>query len=83
MNLWLAASAGISLTLLPCAFVCFRGSPERRLVGIEMTSLLLTLLLVALTIAFGTQPFIDIALIMAILTFGGGLFYARFMERHP
>lgn len=82
MNLWLAASAGIFLTLLPCVFMCFRVTPERRLVSLEMTTLLLILLLVALTIGFGRQPFIDIALTMAVFTLGGGLFYARFMEKH-
>lgn len=82
MNLWLAACVGISLTLVPCAFMCLRGSSERRLVGLEMTSLLLTLLLVALTIGFGRQPFIDIALAMAIFTYSGGLIYARLMEKH-
>jgi multisubunit Na+/H+ antiporter MnhF subunit len=82
MNLWILAGAGISLSLLPCAAMCLRGSPERRLVGLEMSGLLLTLILVVLCIGFGRQPFIDIALAMAILSYGGGLVFARFLEKH-
>lgn len=82
MNIWLIASASTSLSLLPCAVMCLRGSPERRLVGLEMTGLILTLLLVLLTIGFGRQPFIDVALTLAILSYGAGLVFARFLEKH-
>ncbi len=82
MNIWLMASAGTSLSLLPCAVMCLRGSPERRLVGLEMTGLILTLLLVLLTLGFGRQPFIDVPLALAILSYGAGLVFARFLEKH-
>jgi multisubunit Na+/H+ antiporter MnhF subunit len=82
MNPWLLASAGMSLSLVPCAAMCLKGRPERRLVGLEMTSLLLTIMLVMLTIGFARQPFIDIALAMAILSYGAGLVFARFLEKH-
>jgi multisubunit Na+/H+ antiporter MnhF subunit len=82
MNLWLAASVGLSLALIPCAFMCFSASPERRLVGIQMTGLLLTILFVAITLAFGYLRFIDVAVALALCAYGGGLFYARSMEKH-
>jgi multicomponent Na+:H+ antiporter subunit F len=47
-----------------------------------MTGLLMTLILVVLTIGFGREPFIDIALAMAILSYGSGLVFARFLEKH-
>jgi multicomponent Na+:H+ antiporter subunit F len=62
--------------------MCLRGSPERRLVGLEMTSLIVTIVLVLLTIAFGRIPFIDLPLALAIMSFGGGLVFARFLEKH-
>lgn len=82
MNPWLLASAAMSLSLIPCAAMCLKGSPERRLVGLEMTGLLMTLILVVLTIGFGREPFIDVALAMAILSYGSGLVFARFLEKH-
>jgi multicomponent Na+:H+ antiporter subunit F len=72
----------VSATLIPCADVCLRGSPERRLVGLEMTSLIVTIVLVLLTIGFGRMPFIDLPLALAIMSFGGGLVFARFLEKH-
>jgi multicomponent Na+:H+ antiporter subunit F len=62
--------------------MCLRGSPERRLVGLEMTSLIITIALVLFAIGFGRIPFIDLSLALAIMSFGGGLVFARFLEKH-
>ncbi len=83
MNLWLAASVSLSLALFPCVFMCFRSSPEHRLVGIQMTSLLLTILFVAITLACGYPLLLDVAIALALCAYAGGLFYARSMQRHP
>lgn len=72
----------VSATLVPCADMCLRGSAERRLVGLEMTSLIITIALVLFTIGFGRIPFIDLPLALSIMSFGGGLVFARFLEKH-
>jgi multisubunit Na+/H+ antiporter MnhF subunit len=82
MNFWLLTGVVVSATLVPCADMCLRGSPERRLVGLEMTSMIVTLALVLFTIGFGRIPFIDLPLALAIMSFGGGLVFARFLEKH-
>ena len=82
MNLWLIAGAAVSSALVPCADMCLRGSPERRLVGLEMASLLVTIAMVLFTVGFGRVPFIDLPLALAIMSFGGGLVFARFLEKH-
>jgi multicomponent Na+:H+ antiporter subunit F len=82
MNIWLAAAAGVSVTLIPCADMCLRGTPERRLVGLEMTGILVTIALVLFTVGFGRLPFMDLPLALAIMSFGGGLVFARFLEKH-
>jgi multicomponent Na+:H+ antiporter subunit F len=81
-NPWLMAAAAVAATLLLCADMCLRGSPERRLVGLEMASVLVTMTMVLLSIGFGRSIFIDIPLALAIMSFGGGLVYARFLEKH-
>ncbi len=82
MNVWLAAAAAVSAALLPCAHMSLHGSPERRLVGLEMTSIVVILAMILFTIGFGRSPFIDLPLALAIMSFGGGLVFARFLEKH-
>ena len=82
MNFWLIAAAAVSATLIPCADMCLRGTPERRLVGLEMASLIVTIALVLYTVGFGRMPFMDLPLAMALMSFGGGLVFARFLGKH-
>jgi multisubunit Na+/H+ antiporter MnhF subunit len=81
-NLWLAAGAAVSATLIPCAFMSLRGTPERRLVGVEMTSVVTTIAMVLFSVGFGRSILIDLPLALAIMSFGGGLVFARFLEKH-
>ncbi|HEX3892518.1 MAG TPA: monovalent cation/H+ antiporter complex subunit F [Terracidiphilus sp.] len=82
MNVWLAAAGGVCVTLIPCADMCLRGTPERRLVGLEMTTVIVTIALVLFTVGFGRFPFMDLPLALAIMSFGGGLVFARFLGKH-
>lgn len=82
MNLWDAAGMAVAAGLVPCADMCLRGSPERRLVGFEMASLLLTLAMVLFTVGFHRSIYIDLPLALAVMSFGGGLVFARFLEKH-
>ena len=82
MNLWIATSVAVGASLVPCAFMSLRGSPERRLVGVEMGSVLLTIILVLLTVGYGRLPFIDLPLTIAVLSLPAGLVFARFLEKH-
>lgn len=82
MNLWLIAGSATALALIPCAVAGLWGAPERRLVGLQMGGILVTLSLVLFTVGFGRLPFIDLALTLGILSFGSGLVFARFLEKH-
>lgn len=82
MNPWLAASYAVGLCLVPCADLCLRGTVERRLVGLELAGILVTILLVLLTLGFNRLPFIDLALTLAILYLGATLVFVRFLEKH-
>ena len=82
MNGWLLAASVVSLGLLPCADMCLRGRPERRLVGMEMASILVTIAMVLFTVAFGRSAFIDLPLALAVMSFGGSLVFARFLGKH-
>jgi multicomponent Na+:H+ antiporter subunit F len=82
VNVWLIAAIAVSTGLLPCADMCLRGAPERRLVGLEMASILVTLAMVLFTVAFGRSAFIDLPLSLAVMSFGGSLVFARFLGKH-
>ena len=82
MSVWLLAAAGVCSSLIPCAVLCLRGGAERRLVGFQMTGIIVILALVILTVVFNRMPLIDIALAASIMSFGGGLVFARFLEKH-
>lgn len=82
MNVWMAAAYAVGLCLVPCADLCLRGTAERRLVGLELSGILVTTLLVLLTLGFHRPPFIDLALTLAILYLGATLVFVRFMEKH-
>ncbi|MFP5236253.1 MAG: MrpF/PhaF family protein [Acidobacteriota bacterium] len=81
-NPWFWAGAGVTASLAPCALVCLIGGPERRLVGVEMAGILITIALVLFAMGFGRSILIDLPLALAIMSFGGGLVYARFLEKH-
>jgi multicomponent Na+:H+ antiporter subunit F len=78
----MAAAVATGTCLIPCAWVCLRGTAERRLVGLEMTGILVVLELVLLTVGYRRPPFMDLPLTLAMLTFGAGLVFARFLEKH-
>lgn len=82
MNFWMVIATLTGGCLIPCAWICLRGSAEKRLVGLEMTGIVVTIDLVLLTIGYGRLPFMDIPLTLAILSFGAGLVFARFLEKH-
>jgi multicomponent Na+:H+ antiporter subunit F len=82
VNVWVGAAVAVSSALIPCADMCLRGTPERRLVGLEMASILVTIVMVLFTVGFGRSAFIDLPVALAIMSFGGGLVFARFLGKH-
>ena len=81
MNVWLWAAAALMVSLVPCGIVVFRGAVEDRLVGLEMTGVLVTVVLVLLCEGFHRVAFYDLPLTLSVLSFGGGMVFARFVQR--
>lgn len=82
MNPWLWAAVVVCLCLVPCADMSLRGDPQRRMVGVQMTGFICTIAGVLLTLGTGRLIMIEIPMAMAIMSFGGGLVYIRFLEKH-
>jgi multicomponent Na+:H+ antiporter subunit F len=81
MNAWLISATVLLFTLVPAGIITFRGDSMDRLVGLEMASIITTLTLMLLAHGFQRIPLYDIALAAALLSFGGGLVFVRFLER--
>ncbi len=82
MNAWMLAASVMLFALIPCGIISFKGSPIDRVIGLEMTGIVASMLLLLLAEAMGNPNFYDIGLAMALLAFGGGLVFVRFMERY-
>lgn len=81
MNYWLWSALALSLALLPCLYVCAFKPAEDRLVAMEFASCIVTLDLVLLAEGFHRPSFYDLPLTLALLSFGGGMVFARFLQR--
>jgi multicomponent Na+:H+ antiporter subunit F len=81
VNAWLVAAVALLAGLVACAVVCFRGAPMERLVGLELAGNVNTLILLILAEAYHQAIFFDLAVVLALLSFAGGLVFTRFLER--
>lgn len=81
MSAWLLGATVLLFGLVPSGIVVFRGDAIDRLVGLEMAATVEVLVLVLLAEAFHQTNMFDLALTLALLSFGGGLVFVRFLER--
>ena len=81
MNYWLWSTVALMFALLPCLYICaFKPLPVR-LVALEFASCIITLQMVCLAEGFHRPSFYDLPLTLALLSFGGGMVFARFLQR--
>jgi multisubunit Na+/H+ antiporter MnhF subunit len=78
---YLIAAAVLLAGLGPLLWLCLKAPLMDALVALELAGTIATLVL--LLIAEGTQrePFFDLAIVSGVLSFAGGLAFARFFER--
>jgi multisubunit Na+/H+ antiporter MnhF subunit len=81
MNTWMFATTALLLALLPCLWVAMRGSIVSALAALELASTITTLALLTIAQGLRRDPFMDLALVSAILSFVGALTFVRFLER--
>jgi multicomponent Na+:H+ antiporter subunit F len=81
MTAYFAAAAVLIAALAPLIVFSVRASPPDGLVALNVGGTIATLVLMLLAEATERQPFFDLALVSAVLSFAGGLAYARFLER--
>jgi multicomponent Na+:H+ antiporter subunit F len=70
-------AAALPLSLLSL----LRGDQLDRLAGLEVLGVVATVVLLLLASAFGRSAYVDVALLLALLSFAGSLVFARFFGR--
>jgi multicomponent Na+:H+ antiporter subunit F len=75
--------AGVLLVggLGPCLLAVSRGDGVARLAALNVAGPLTVLLCLVLAAAFQRSSYVDVALVLAPVSFAGTLVYARFLER--
>lgn len=81
MSIYLIAAAVMLVGLAPLIVFATRASPPDGLVALNIGGDIATLVLLLLAAGTGREPFFDLAVVSALLSFVGGLAYARFLER--
>ncbi len=81
MNYWLWSAFALMFALVPCLYVAASKSAQDRLVALEFASCVVTLQMVLLSEGYHRPSFYDLPLTLALLSFGGGMVFARFVQR--
>jgi multicomponent Na+:H+ antiporter subunit F len=81
VNAWLAAAAATLAGIVPCGWLCLRGTRVEALVALELATTLATLTLVLLAEGFARSSYFILPLAAAALGFVGNLVFVRFMEQ--
>ena len=81
MNEWLIAVLVLLVVLVPAAGVAFFSRPTSGLVSLQVAGSDATLILLLLSQGFDRQPFVDLALIAAVMSFIGSVVLAGFIEQ--
>lgn len=78
--LLIAALAALA-ALAPCLLRTLYGDGPDRLSGLILAGPSATLVLLLLAAGYGRPAYLDVALVLAVLSFAGSLVYARFIGR--
>lgn len=82
MSVWLIAGTALCLGLVPCALSCLRSGRMRAIVALEVAGVVAAMSLLVLSVHFRRQPFADLGLVLAVVSFAGALAFLRHVERH-
>ena len=81
MNEWEIAAAVLGAAMIPCLAVCLLTGAMRALTAFELAGTVGASALMLLAEGFHRQPFIDLGLLLALLSVIGAMAFARLMEK--
>jgi multisubunit Na+/H+ antiporter MnhF subunit len=80
VNGWLWAATILVAALVPLAVLCVRLRAPEGVVALEAAGIDAALALLLIAQGTGRQPFGDLALVLAVVSFVGAIAYLRFVE---
>jgi multisubunit Na+/H+ antiporter MnhF subunit len=81
VNVWLWAAAVLTVPLAGLAAVAIRRPLLEGVVALEAAGIDATLVLLLLAEGTRRQAFADLAIVLAAMSFAGGIAFVRFLER--
>ena len=81
MSGFVVAAIAMLLALIPCGIVLVRGSAMAAVVAFEAISAVVVIVLMLLSEGFGRPGEFELPVHLAVLVFGSGLVFARFLGR--
>ncbi|MHB8533270.1 MAG: monovalent cation/H+ antiporter complex subunit F [Solirubrobacteraceae bacterium] len=81
MNEWELVAVVLAAGLLACGAVAMLAGPADALVALELGGTLTSTILMVLSEGLQRQPFIDLAVTVAVMSLLGCLVFARMMEQ--
>jgi multicomponent Na+:H+ antiporter subunit F len=84
MNAALVTALVLTAVGLPlCLARTAAGSVLSRLVGLQLAGTVVTLVLVLVADGIGRSAYVDLGLVLSLLSFAGSLVFLRFVQRLP
>lgn len=81
MTGFIVAAIAMLTGVVPCGIVMCRGTVMEALVAYEVVSSITVMVLILLAQGFGRSAEFELPVLLAVLGFGGGLVFARALER--
>lgn len=81
MNVFIAAAAAMLVAMIPAWIVVLRGSATEALVAFEGISAVIVMVLALIAAGFSRSGEFELPVLIAVLVYGSGLVFARFLER--
>ena len=83
MSVWMLAAIVLVALLVPLAALAALGTPDDGLVALEMASVVAAVALLVMAQALDRELLADLALVLGVASFVGGVAYATLLEREP
>ncbi len=82
MNEWILAAVILLIGgTVPLGIVCVWGDVMEGVVALSLAGVIAALVLLLLAEGFHRQPFVDLAVALAVMSFSGSVAFVRYMER--
>jgi multisubunit Na+/H+ antiporter MnhF subunit len=82
VNVWLIGALALLPGLAACGAACLLWGILDAVIALELAGVLATVELMLLAEGTHRQPFIDLAIALALMSFVGALAFVRLLERH-